>query len=306
MWWPTWQGAALALSILAAGLLTFALTIDRFLAPVAPARGADGHGARTLVVEGWIDPPMLHRAVDVFRAGHYERVVTTGGSIEAWMDKGDYGSFAARTAALLKAVGGIDVPIVAVPARDVAQERTYESAVAVRDWAAHASLQLDALDIYTADVHARRSRLVYRLAFGRGTEIGILADPRRRRALVAQQRQRQAHSRRGDQLGLDRVLLLAAGARRGALKRLAHRIRRDRRAGHDPKASPRRPRHAPAPIRRPGRGSDVDQTRPARRRRTVASMTPRPPARSAQVCGSGTADTIGSAPVNDCWWTSPR
>ncbi len=176
IWVPTWQGGLLLLALGVGAVLAVALSAYRFLAPIDPARGTDGRGARTLVVEGWVDPPALRRAAAVARAGHYERVLTSGGPIEAWMDRQGWGSFAVRAADILRTEGGLTIPVVAVPAPDSALDRTFQSALAVRRWAEHAGPRLAALDVFTSDVHARRSRLNYRLAFGPATEVGILAD----------------------------------------------------------------------------------------------------------------------------------
>ena len=177
IWWPTWQGGLLLTGASVALLLIFVLTIYRFLAPIDPARGPDGRGARTLVVEGWVDPPVLARAAAIARAGRYERILTTGGRIEAWMDRRGWGSFAVRAADLLQAEGGLAIPIVAVPSPDSAQERTFQSALEVRRWIeGQSGERAGALDVFTSDVHARRTRMDYRLAFGPATEIGILAD----------------------------------------------------------------------------------------------------------------------------------
>ncbi|CAM5183445.1 hypothetical protein [Eoetvoesiella caeni] len=55
----------------------------------------------------------------------------------------------------------------------------------VRVWTRSAGVALDFIDLYSAGVHARRSRLVYRLALGPAVEVGVLAatppgfDPQR-------------------------------------------------------------------------------------------------------------------------------
>lgn len=175
VWLPTLWGWLLLAVATAMLLALFTFAIGDWLMLRDPARGADGHGARTLVVEGWLDESDLEQALATVRDGHYERVLTTGGPIESWNDARVWGTFAARAAGYLKARGVLEVPVIAVPAPASAQNRTFLSAVMVRDWARHAGLRLDAIDLYSAGVHARRSRALYRLALGPTVEVGVLA-----------------------------------------------------------------------------------------------------------------------------------
>jgi hypothetical protein len=45
----------------------------------------------------------------------------------------------------------------------------------VREWAKRSGLAIDALDVFSSGTHARRSRLLYRLAFGPNVEVGVYA-----------------------------------------------------------------------------------------------------------------------------------
>ena len=102
-------------------------------------------------------------------------MLTTGGPIESWSGEPVWKSFAERAAGYLQAHGLSGVPVIAVPAPKSAQDRTFLSAVMVRDWAQRSGLTLDAIDLYSAGVHARRSRALYRLALGPTVEVGVLA-----------------------------------------------------------------------------------------------------------------------------------
>jgi hypothetical protein len=175
IWLPTlWGWLALLIIV---GVTTFFLLMNanRFLSETRPAHGADGTGARTLVVEGWLDQAALDQAVAAFAHGRYERVLTTGGPILEFEDAGGWKSFATRAAQYLRTNGAVKVPVIALPAPNSAQERTYLSAVMVRDWAQRSGIELGAIDVFTADVHARRSRIVYRMAMGHTVEVGIIA-----------------------------------------------------------------------------------------------------------------------------------
>jgi hypothetical protein len=175
VWLPTWPGALLllALAVLVVGL--FGFEAYALLALHRPALGNAGAGARTLVVEGWMAPGDLQQAVAVVRAGRYDRVLTTGGPIEAWSADSLWQNYADRSAAYLRANGVTGVPVIAMPASAPARDRTYRSAVVVREWARQSGVRLEAIDLFSLGVHARRSWLVFRMVLGDDVEVGVLA-----------------------------------------------------------------------------------------------------------------------------------
>ena len=76
---PTLWGWGAILAVIFTMVVALAFAATAWLAPNLPA-----DGARLLIVEGWLDGPDLDQAVIAFRGGHYERIVTTGGPIDAW------------------------------------------------------------------------------------------------------------------------------------------------------------------------------------------------------------------------------
>jgi hypothetical protein len=177
---PTLWGWCVLLAVLAALVagtgLALAWSAYGWLAASHPQPVRQGAPAeRLLIVEGWLGAYDLDQAVTAFRSGRYTRVVTTGGPIEdpdacaAWPD------FATRAAAYLKAHGlaGAAVDAVVAPATDA--ERTWQSAVALRDWAARGGMHIAAADLFSAGVHARRSQRVFQLAFEPAVPVGVIA-----------------------------------------------------------------------------------------------------------------------------------
>lgn len=168
MWLPTIWGWLVLLFACAATLVLAARSLHPFLAPNEPV------GARFLIVEGWMDPEGLEQAIATFRAGRYERVVTTGGPL-IWPERDGAFTHAERAAHYLRRRGLAGASVTAVPSPDAAKDRTFLSAVMVRKWAQQSGLGLKALDVFSSGTHARRSRLLYRLAFGPDVEVGIYA-----------------------------------------------------------------------------------------------------------------------------------
>ena len=175
VWLPTLWGTLVFVAVAAVVIVVAARGAGAYLFVNEPAHGGDGRGARLLVVEGWLDETELGDAIATYRQGRYERVVTSGGPIDNWREGQTATNFAERAAGYLKRHGLADAPVAAASAPPSAQDRTFLSAVVVRDWIRHEGLKPDAIDLYSAGVHARRSRMVYRLAFGPSVEIGVLA-----------------------------------------------------------------------------------------------------------------------------------
>jgi hypothetical protein len=168
---PTAAGWLL-LALLAAGLGQVALRrLYPFLAPQAPV----GHGV--LVVEGWLSEDAFDAAAAVWRSGGYTLLVTTGGPLERGPLAASVPSFAEFAARSLEQRGVPRTALAVVPAPASAQDRTFLSAVMVRDWVESRGEQISALDVVSEAAHARRTWLLYRAAFGDELPIGIRAAP---------------------------------------------------------------------------------------------------------------------------------
>jgi hypothetical protein len=143
IWWPTLWGWLWLLVACVGTAMALAHGAYTFLAVEQPLTRAD-----TLVVEGWLGDHELDQAISAFRRGHYDRIVTTGGPLDWWGEQPPWKTFAERAADYLKHHGLDDVAIVVVPAPASAQERTFLSAVMVRDWARQRVFTVRAFDLY--------------------------------------------------------------------------------------------------------------------------------------------------------------
>jgi len=168
IWLPTIWGWLALLLVGAATIMLVARSLHSFLALTQPV------GARVLVVEGWMDADGLDQAVAAFLSGGYERVLATGGPTD-WPELHGYVTYAELAADYLKQHGLAEASVTAVPTPLSAQDRTFLSAVMVREWAKRSGLAFNALDVFSSGTHARRSRLLYRLAFGPNVEVGVFA-----------------------------------------------------------------------------------------------------------------------------------
>ena len=174
---PTLWGAALLLVFAVAAALAWGRWIGDHLAASAPALGPDGQGAHTLVVEGWLGESQLDTVLATLRKRRYQHIVVAGGPFEDWREERRFATYAERAADYLRRHGTAETPVIAAPAPASAQDRSYLSAVVVREWAERAGVRLDAIDLYSAGVHGRRSAMVYRMALGPDVEVGVLVAP---------------------------------------------------------------------------------------------------------------------------------
>ncbi len=147
-------------------LLIFQL--QPFLAPQNPVQNA-----RILVVEGWMDDYELNQIIEWVEKKPYTLIVTTGSVIEAKYDLCGFKTYAERSANYLK--DKTKIPVMAVTAPPSAQDRTFLSAVYVREWLKTSNIVVKAFDLFSANVHAKRSHVVYKMAFDNQIEIGILS-----------------------------------------------------------------------------------------------------------------------------------
>ena len=134
--------------------------------------------ANFLVVEGWIHPYAIEAGAAEFRDHHYRQIFTTGGPV---VGKGgyinDYQTSASVGADLLKKTGISDDLVQMVPSHIIGRDRTYSSAIALRDWFRRHGIQAQSLNIVTEGAHARRTRLLFEKALGPDVKVGVISVP---------------------------------------------------------------------------------------------------------------------------------
>jgi uncharacterized SAM-binding protein YcdF (DUF218 family) len=169
-WGLSWRGWLLVISAgLAAAYFAF-LNIHPFLAVT--------HRVNTnvLVVEGATQQYTLRAGAEEFKNGSYERIFTTGGPENGnggYIN--DYYTWASVAADLLKKLGIPKDVIQMAPSHVFGRERTYSSAIALRDWFRDHNLAIHSFNVFTEDCHARRTQLLYQEAFGKNVTVGIIA-----------------------------------------------------------------------------------------------------------------------------------
>lgn len=171
-WGLSWRGWLTVLGLLVAGGATFVLGVYPFFAITRRVE------TRLLAVEGWIDLYAMKVAAEEFRTGGYERVFVTGGPVVGMGGyTNDYNTSASVGAGRLRQVGLPAEVVQMVPSRVMARDRTYASALELKRWCRENKVPLTRINIVTADVHARRTRLLFQMALGPEVEVGIISVP---------------------------------------------------------------------------------------------------------------------------------
>ena len=134
--------------------------------------------AKTLVVEGWVHPYAIPVAGDEFRDRRYDRIFTTGGPV---VGNGgyvnDFQTSASVGADLLQKAGIPGDLVQMVPSHVMGRDRTYSSALALKDWFREHNIEVTSMNVVTESTHARRTRMLFQKAFGAHTAIGVIAVP---------------------------------------------------------------------------------------------------------------------------------
>jgi hypothetical protein len=170
---PTWQGWLVLLLSTALLAVGFIRSIQPFLALNATANGG------VLVAEGWVPDYVLQAAVDEFQRHDYDGFYVTGGPLDRGAPLSKYKTYAELGASVVARLGLESSLVDAVPVQYVRKDHTYASAVALKKWLGKKGRDARSLTVISLGAHARRTRLLYQMAFGPGTEIGIIAVPDR-------------------------------------------------------------------------------------------------------------------------------
>ena len=169
--WGLSRWAKILLSIL---MLAFGMIVLLGAFPYLAV--TDRVSADVLVVEGWVHPYAIQAGVEEFKMGSYQRIFTTGGPV---VGKGgyinDYQTSASVGADLLKHAGAPAELVQMVPSHVIGRDRTYSSAIALRDWLREHDVEVRSLNIVTEGAHARRTRLLFEKALGPGVAVGVIA-----------------------------------------------------------------------------------------------------------------------------------
>ena len=128
-----------------------------------------------LVVEGWAPDYALQQAITEYGRHHYSRIYVTGGPLDNGGPLSEYRTFAELGAATMIRLGLITNAVQAVPAPTVRVDRTYASAVSLKNWLHSNGSGETNFNVISVGAHSRRSRLLFEKALGNGCRVGVMA-----------------------------------------------------------------------------------------------------------------------------------
>jgi hypothetical protein len=131
--------------------------------------------ARVLVIEGWMQPSAMKQAAAEFRSGQYNQVLLIQPVFDL-KDQYEPGRYCRKWVEALFVQQGVPKEQMATLFPSVAmKDRTYHSALAVKEWLAGHGLTKISINVVTQGPHARRSSLLYQKVFSDCCEVGIIA-----------------------------------------------------------------------------------------------------------------------------------
>jgi uncharacterized SAM-binding protein YcdF (DUF218 family) len=171
-WGLSWHGWLIFILVALLIAVLLLLNIQPFLAKTQRVN------ASVLVVEGWIHEYAIRDAATEFQTNHYEKIYTTGGPIVGSDGfTNDFNTSASVGAELLKKNGVPNEFIQMIPSHISGRDRTYSSAVALRDWFREHNVSVRSINVLTEDAHARRTQLLFQKAFGSDVAVGVISIP---------------------------------------------------------------------------------------------------------------------------------
>jgi hypothetical protein len=107
----------------------------------------------------------------------YRKILTSGCLAQDEWDPHTQVTYADWAASKLRRLGLSRDLVTAVPCLVEKRDRTFFSAVAIKQWFQVKQITIDRLDVLTVGPHARRTRLLYEKAFGPKVRVGIIDVP---------------------------------------------------------------------------------------------------------------------------------
>ena len=170
-WGLTIRGWLVILLAIALMFWLLLFKLEPFLAHSAPI------DAEILIVEGWIADRGLIGAYQEFQSKPYQLLITAGSDFGRGEYLSEYKNFAFLSKATLVTLGLDPQKIQPVRTPKPERDRTLASAQEVKEWLETNDLHPEGVNIYTMDVHSRRSWMLYRQVLEPEIKVGVISHP---------------------------------------------------------------------------------------------------------------------------------
>jgi len=179
-WRVTWVGWIGILAFWGLVMLLYLFTIHPFLAPTKPV------DADILIVDNFLEDYGLKELSDEFRSKNYSLILSPGIRLPQGSPlAAQYKTSGELSAAILKKFEISEKAIVPIIPKPVERDRTFASALAVKNWLDQNNIQPKGINLFSIGPHSRRSWMLYKEAIGKEIPVGIIAfenreyDPKR-------------------------------------------------------------------------------------------------------------------------------
>jgi len=173
LWVPTWRGWLLLLALCILAVYAGRRGIHPFLALDRPV------ASDILVVEGWVPDYALKRGLDLSVMQKSRYLLLSGGTVRGEINPERGDTYAHMAMQRLQRIGGDLRHVHPVPSPELLPEpvrdRTYTQALSVKKWLKDQGVSVLAINVLTVGPHARRSRLLFQMAFGPQVKVGVIA-----------------------------------------------------------------------------------------------------------------------------------
>lgn len=170
-WGLTFQGWLWILFAIAVSGWLLLTRLEAFFSCSAPVE------AEILVVEGWITDNGIIGAIDEFERSPYKLLITSGSNFGRGEYLSEYKDFAHLSEATLITLGFDPDKIQAIPTPLAKRDRTLISAFEIKKWLQKNQISPQGINVYTDNVHGRRSWLNYKKALEPEIKVGVISHP---------------------------------------------------------------------------------------------------------------------------------
>lgn len=170
-WGLTVRGWSVILLAIALTLWLLLTRLESFFAYSLPVP------AEILIVEGWIGDNAIIGAIDEFERKPYELLITAGSNLGRGEYLSEYKDFAHLSEATLITLGFDPEKIQPIPTPTAKRDRTLTSASEVQKWLHNNQIHPTGINIYSDNVHSRRSWLIYQKVFEPEIKVGVISHP---------------------------------------------------------------------------------------------------------------------------------
>lgn len=167
----TWPAKIILFAALTVIFLFVSFKIPLFLSLNNPING------KYLVLDGIMPDYSIQRAIEIFNNQNYTTIVATGSKLEAGYFISEKSTMAELTYATFVELGFDSTKIIVIPEGDILKDRTYTSALSLKKYFEKHQITNAEIDILAIGCHARRSKMLFKLALGDNFNVGVYALP---------------------------------------------------------------------------------------------------------------------------------